>query len=567
MHLHRLFLFRWWVLLVIMLIISRSFEIEAGFPVRQQQEDSGDVPTLVARFGDGIIGTAVEWLSDTKLAVGGTVGVWLYNVSDMADEHPPAEYPRTLLDHEGGITDLASNANRSLLVSVGNGTIRLWDEVSKTFLAEVPGWDAVALSPDGTLLVSGDGAAGFNLWSLGPDEAPIPALIEHITFNEMAQVTGKLEFSADGAWLAASSFVSESCMSPGATSFVAWRVEELRAGNTEPLVLETVLNAGNPFILSPDSQTLVYSAYDLESGGGVRLIDLETRSMIGLDSGVIDGLFYHTPDELLYRKHNAGTIEWWRWLSPDFISGELESIDSYRNGIRDLQLSSNGQHLAIASGSTIEIINANTHITISTMTDSADVPGAETFGSEALMTSNASGSALIERLNQYDGAVLLSEDGSTRVRRTLGNEYYENGYETLYSFEDVSGTVRSTVTIRPIYEAARTALSHDGSLFAAMLDSQLGCGNEGGMLHVWDTVNGELRVELPAGVGEMTFNNDHSLLAFSEGERLRLINPSTGEEIANWRAAADSITNLAFDAESQMLIAQSADGTVSFWEL
>jgi WD40 repeat protein len=558
--LHRLF--RLWIVLVLILVISQSFEVDASIPILQQ-EDTDDVPTLVARFGDGIVGTAVEWISDTQLAVGGTVGVWLYDVSGLADEYPPAEYPRTLMEHDGGVADLAISADRSRLVSVGNGAVRVWDVATQTLMTELTGWDAVALNPDGTLLAAGNSTGSFDLWNLAPDGTATSILSD----MESLQTLGRLEFSADGAWLAASTIGDDGCMSPGATFFNVWRVEALLAGNTEPHRHETVDNTGNPFILSPDSQTLVYSAYDMQSGGGVRLIALETGSMMGLDGGMIDALFYRTPDELLYRKINQGTVEWWQWLAPDFISGVFESVDSFRYNIDDLQLSPDGQRLAIASGSTVEIIDANNHLSISTITDSADVSGADIFGDSVLMTNNTNGSDLIERLRQFDDAVLLSEDGSTRVRRTSGTEYHENGYDTIFTFEDSAGELLSSITFGPADAVLSTALSPDGTWFAAVTEVsfQPGCGSE--RLRLWNTRTGEAVTELSSIGGHLTFNADSSLLAFSEGERIRLVNPSTGEEIANWHAAADSITALAFDVDNQMLIAQSVDGTVSFWEL
>jgi WD40 repeat protein len=124
-----------------------------------------------ARLGKGTITGNVQYSSDgSLLAVGSSVGVWLYD----ADTH---EEINLLTGHASTVSCIAFSPDGQTLASgSSDGTIRLWNPHTgqhKTTLMRDDMWDvtSVAFSPDSSTLASGggDGTKQFDCGILRPE--------------------------------------------------------------------------------------------------------------------------------------------------------------------------------------------------------------------------------------------------------------------------------------------------------------------------------------------------------------------------------------------------------------
>lgn len=555
---------RWNRLLLLIALVTGASIVYAGDG--RIIEDTGDVPELVATYGDGIIGSAADWASDTLLAVGGTRGVWLYDITTLDESIPAPELPRRLPEHDGGVTDIRFNADRSRMASVAWGTARVWDMADESLIAEFPGWDAVALSSDGRYLVTGSGHGGLNVWDVSGDlDVPLMTL----PISDFGQYVGDIQFSADGKVLAASVIDFGNCVSTGATFIQTWDFEALiENGGGDALVSVSSLDPFSRFALSLDGQLLAYPLIDEYSNEGLFVIDARTRDVkdeLLPDSLAVQPLFFNADNQLTLLEMRPIDAQIWHWEAQ---SQTLESIERSNLSfvLRHVVLSPGGEQVAIPTMGYVNLYQADDLLPRTVYGFYPSILNEEWSG-ESSIIQFIDTETILQQLRDYQDAKLLSEDGTTRAIQSAGTEYYENGYETIFTFESVSGDVLSSVTVRPIFEVNNPTLSADGSLFAALLDSQLGCGDEGGKLHVWDTQTGKLLVEIYSGSGELAFTSDNRLLAVSEGGRIRLFNPRRGEVIADWRAHFGRIERLAFGSDGELLLTGSNDGTIRAWDV
>lgn len=150
--------------------------------------------TELARLGRGTA-NCLAWSPDGQtLAVGGSLGIWLYHADDLQAA------PRLLTGHTDVITQLAYSRDGRRLASLSRDqTIRVWDTQTGEQHTLLQGFSAdltsFALSPDGALLASGDAKGNVTLWD-------IPAGTQRTVWFISDQSISSLVFSPDGAALA-----------------------------------------------------------------------------------------------------------------------------------------------------------------------------------------------------------------------------------------------------------------------------------------------------------------------------------------------------------------------------
>ena len=137
--------------LLIVLFLVSTLNIPTSYA---QDSPQWHLPEGVkARLGKGTIEEIAYSPDGTRLAVGGGIGIWLY---DMATHQEVA----LLTGHTGGVLSVAYSPDGSTLASgSGNDIVRLWDAATGRLLNTIRTLSAVPivslLAPDGNTLASG----------------------------------------------------------------------------------------------------------------------------------------------------------------------------------------------------------------------------------------------------------------------------------------------------------------------------------------------------------------------------------------------------------------------------
>ena len=143
--------------LLVFVILTSLF-----FTTAQQNPQFSLPEGAKARLGKGWISKIAYSPDGERLAVAGSIGIWLYDAKT-------GEELDLLTGHTGGVNSVAFSPDGSTLAS-GNayGTIRLWDANTgnpiRTLTGHTEGVRSVAFSPDGNTLASASGDGTVLLW-------------------------------------------------------------------------------------------------------------------------------------------------------------------------------------------------------------------------------------------------------------------------------------------------------------------------------------------------------------------------------------------------------------------
>ena len=168
-----------------------------------------------ARLGRGTVEAVQYAPNGTRLAVGGSAGLWLYDQAYeveflLTGESPPT--PPTIPQGRRNVRSVAFSPDSQTLASVsadhtelwGDGTVHLWDLATGTLQHTLQGhgldevW-SVAFSPDGRTLASAGGDRTIRLWDVATGTH------RHALQGHTGWIFHEMAFSPDGTTLASGS--------------------------------------------------------------------------------------------------------------------------------------------------------------------------------------------------------------------------------------------------------------------------------------------------------------------------------------------------------------------------
>ena len=498
-----------------------------------------------ARLGQGTTATVQYSPDGTLLAVGGSVGIWLYD----AQTH---EAVSLLTDHgTGSVSSLAFSPNGQILASDGPGHTVILQEVSTGTLQHIlkghTNWIyGVAFSPDGQTLASGGGDGTVRLWDTAT------GTLRH-TLRGHATSVWSIAFSPDGQTLASGGGDGTVRLWDTATGTLRHSLE----GHTASV---------RSVAFSPDGQTLASGS---GGDGTVRLWDMATgtlRHSLESHTDFVRSVAFSPDGQTLASGDADGTVRLW-----DMATSTLRhSLEGHTASVRSVAFSPDGQTLA-SSGwyDTVRLWDTAT----STLRHSLE--GHTASVRSVAFSPDGQTLASIER-----GTVRLWDMATSTLRHTLESQTdrlvrsvaFSPDGQTLASADDIAVHLWNVVT----GTLQHTLENHVGASVAFSPDGQtLASGSWGDTVLLWDVTTATRRHILEGhqrGVENLAFSPDGQTLASGDDETVRLWNVVTGTlqaALPDHTGALDirGVNNLVFSPDGQTLASSGSDGTFRLWSL
>ena len=514
------------------------FTIVSLHTVAQDTSKWGLPEGAKARLGKGNIYQVKYSPDGTRLAVGCSSGVWLY---DSVTSDPVA------LIRSGnsfGAIDVVFSRDGSTFAAGAVGIICVWDAVTgeqKHSLQFAENFTLFpirrfAFSPDGdTLAVGIEDAVG--LWDVVTGKR-----IHTLSGRRFGNIVS-LAFSPDGRILASGHESPGAGHSSGSTTIRLWDAEtgELKTSLTK------IYGLPRSLAFSPDGRTLAsgnrYSHIAGDQWGSINLWDVETWELKlvlnppftgeGYEGGVLS-IAYSPDGRTLASGHSIdryhgdefGTVRLW-----DLETGEnIRTLDGHPSDVRSVAFSRDGGTLAIASGySSLSLWDAAT-------------------GTQKRQLGGYTGSV---------SSVAFSPDVRTVARGSWDS--------TIRLWDAVTGTHK--YTLKGHTERIRSiAFSPNSRTLASGSSVDRHDSSQGGTVRLWDTVTGSHKYTL-AGHGNsitsVAFSPDGRTLA-SGGGVVRLYNVATGVHIRTLDGQNGEIIGVAFSPDGNTL-ASATGGQIRLW--
>jgi WD40 repeat protein len=557
---------------------------------------------------------------DGKILVSGstdkTIKLWDVNTGQLV---------RTLTGHSDVVETVAISQDGTILASgSGDKTIKLWNlktgALIRTLTGHTNSVSALALSPDGETLASGSLDETLKIWNLKTGEllqtysdhsSPYPGYFSYSV--------GSVAISPDGQFVASSSIDD---VSKGHIEGNTIRVRNLKTGQIVHSLKAGSGNSVNTIAFSPDGQTLIASS------GDVMLWNLQTGERSRTLSIASQALALSRDGQTL---SSAGYGSLTIWGVPALISDSgqneqlLRTINAHQQGwgVNTVALTPDGQTIASCSANNngeIKVWNRDSGALLYTLNTGilgcaiAISPDGETLASSSVKTD---GSRIIKVFNLKTGQLKATLSGAENsierlVFSTDGQSLISgginNGKDAIKVWNLATGQLRYTLSENRRQGFFSLAISPDGkTLFSKQYrdnvrvwdlqagklkgtlpiqsfgdisvspDGQVLMGTDGrGDINAWSLPTGELVATVPAS--NLRFANG-TLRAFAvspsgqilatdnESNSITLWNLQTGKLIDTLRGHPNTVTSLAFSADSQILVSGGSEGLVKIWRI
>jgi WD40 repeat protein len=440
----------------------------------------------------------------------------LQNAEAAAQERAKIEIVPNI-PHTLGIQAVAVSADGTrVLSSGGDGSVKLWDAATGRLLRTFEGHSrdvrSVAFSPDGRRVLSGSDNT-LKLW-----DAATGRLI-HTFAGHRYRVTS-VAFSPDGTRVLSGS---------GDKTIKLWNAD------TGQLTLTFVGHSDEvtAVAFSPDERQVLSGSGDKT----LRLWDAASGQLIHTLGGYANWLFavaFSSDGTRLVSVTDTRALKVW-----DAASGQLiGSFEGQSRSALPVALSTDGARLVTGPGGVPSLAGRTFRLW-------------DTASGQVLHSFDAEHSS---RTNAYISAVTFSPDGSRLI--TGGDD------NTLKLWDAASG------------QLIRTFEGHAASVSAAAFSppgTQIVSGSDDKTLKLWDAAKGEL-IRTFVGhshwVRPVLFSPDGArLLSGSVDKTVRLWDAESGQSVRTFEGHTSHLQSVAFSPDGTRFLSSGADNTLRLWDV
>ena len=500
-----------------------------------------------ARFGKGYPFDFAYFRDGTRLAVGSTIGIWIYDART-------GEELDLLTGHTYYVNSVVFSPDGKRFASMSRWSdriIRLWDSATGERKATLTGHTGdinhIVFSPDGSqTLASASDDSTIRLWD-GTTGDLKATLTDH---------TGQvkvLAFSPDGNRLAS-----------GGTDEVI-RIWDVATGELL-LTFAAHANAVDTLMYSPDGEQIASQGKD----GNVCLWNAHTGEFLHLLSDwtkedwtkEVSAIDFSKDSKVLATASYDGTLRFWNTHTGEF----MKTVTAGTKSLYDMHYAPDGSTYICDDDDEGKILlyDANTHKLLHTFKlpsrgvgnmkyspDGQTLVGADQFGLHFWDTNTGQLLQTITGYSEVIDAVVYSPDGHTLV-----------SLAGVLRFWDVE-TEKLQRTLVPESSVASIAYSPDGETLA--------CGTRDNTILLW-SVSRWKQIKTLEGHAEsipsVAFSPDGQILASGSWDRtIRLWNPHTGELLKVLTGHSFGIYTLAFSPNGEILASGDDNGTICFWNV
>ena len=580
----------------------------------------------ISRLGKGsLFESDIAYSPDgTRLAVTGSVGIWLYDARSGAELG-------LISGHASDVISVAFSPDGNTLASGSiDGTIRLWDARTGAHKRTLKGHESwvfsVTFSPDGNTLASGSWDRTVRLWDARTG-APARVLHGH------ADYVNSVAFSPDGNTLASASDDATIRLWDARTSASKRTLENssevisvafspdgntLASGNADTTVSLLDFRTGilirtlqghtrsiSSVAFSPDGNTLASRSWS-----EIRLWDPRTGALkrtLARHPSAVKSVAFSPDGSTLVSGSDDYIIRLW-----DAVTGaNKQTLKGHTSDVHTLAFSPDGRTLASGGKNhTIRIWTPMTGTNTQTFKGHTYHVESVAYSPDGRMLASASGDRTVRLWDAVTGAhrhtlkghkggltsVAFSPDSRTIVS---GGGYHD---ETIWLWDALTGAPKRTLaqpggiycvafspdgatlasggsqTVRlwdPVTGALKQTLEgHSGDVRSVAFSPDgrtlfSGGGYADGTIRIWDALTGATKLTLDAdeiSVLSLALSPDGKTLATGGWEyNVRIWNVLTGGHRQTLEGHISAVTSLAFSPDGSMLASGSYDGTTLLW--